>query len=60
MKNLTDSKDRHWVIKKDRASGEFKMYLKHKRDVVMEFTIPDVFLKDLENKGYILINETTK
>lgn len=57
MKNLTNSKDRHWLIKEEKSTKQIKMYIKHKRDVVMEFTMPELFLKELENNGYILIND---
>ena len=53
MKNLTNSKDRHWLIKKEASTGDIKMYIKYKKEVLMEFTIPENFLAALAEKGYI-------
>lgn len=53
MKNLTNAKDRHWLIKTDKASGEIKMYIKHKQVILMEFPVPEEFLIELNKLGYI-------
>lgn len=53
MKNLTNAKDRHWLIKKDKASGDIKMYIKYKKEIIMEFALPEDFLITLNDAGYI-------
>lgn len=53
MKNLTNSKDRHWVIKENKATGQMMMFIKHKKEIIMEFAIPEDFLEVMDKLGYI-------
>ena len=53
MKNLTNAKDRHWLIKKDKQTGEIMMYIKHKSVILMQFPMPEEFLVSLSKLGYI-------
>lgn len=53
MKNLTNAKDRHWLMKLDKSTGDIKMYIKYKKEILMEFTVPEEFLVALDKSGYI-------
>lgn len=53
MKNLTNSKDRHWLIKENKQTGDIFMFIKYKKEILMEFPIPVEFLEVLDKLGYI-------
>lgn len=56
LKQLTDSKDRHWVVQLNKDQ-DIIMKIRHKRTDLMVFPIPKEFIKPLEDLGIIKIEK---
>lgn len=52
LKNNLTSRDRIWILKE--KDGQVKLLIKKNKEVLMEFDMPENFVKYLEDKGVII------